>query len=214
MGGQIAAQRGDGNPPLKVYGGIGAGQGGAVLRPALDPQEPFARGRGIGQHAKGRIAAKALGGHLVPFYRCGGQGREVDVVEYPVIALLPDAFVQQQAHNGCAMCGGGLKRIIKALGLRAHVLRHRNCRDAVQSRLYRRTNGAGIQHIFGRIVAPVHPRQHQIGLCPVQHIIDPRQHAIGRAAFDGIAAVRQFGVDHRVSIADAMANAGLFEPDL
>ena len=89
----------------------------------------------------------------------------------------------------------------------------------MQGRLDCRTNGAGIQHILARVVAAIDARQHQIGLMAAQHIVNPGKHAISRRAFDRIAPLGQLGVDHRMGIADAMADAGLFKgggdcPDL
>jgi hypothetical protein len=45
------------------------------------------------------------------------QRREVDVVEQAVIALVPEALVQQRAHHAGAM-GGRLERVGQVVGFR------------------------------------------------------------------------------------------------
>ncbi len=114
MGGQVRAHRRDRGMALKVRRRVRAGRAGAVLRPALDPQEP-APGRGVVRlHCKEGARAPPLGDKAGALDRCGGQGREVDVVEQAVIgAVLPRGLIQKAADDPRAMGARGLERIVK-----------------------------------------------------------------------------------------------------
>ena len=168
---------------------------------------------------EGGITAEALRGDLEAKGGGSGQGREVDVVEDAIVVLGPQPLVQKGAHDGGTVDAGGFEGIGQLRIVRPEELRQGDGGDALQCRLHRATDGAGVQHVFARVVAPVHARQHKVGPGPVQHVVDRGQHAVGRAAFGGKAARSKLGDHHRVGVADAMPDAGLFErggdgPDL
>ena len=170
-------------------------------------------------HAEKRVLAVALPHDLYALDRIAPDGREIDVIEQAVIVLVPRCLVQKRAHHGLAMADGGVERRCKLFCFRAHELRQGNCGQALQGRFHRAADRAGIEHVFRRVIAAVHARQHQIGARALQHVIKPGQHTIGRAAFGGIAAIIQFAQQHRVGVANAMTHARLLEcrrdnPDL
>ena len=208
---QIGAHRGDRDIAVKIDRRIGTGQGWRLLRAALDPEEFLARRRDLRGKSERGVATKPLRRDAVALDVGGRAGREIDVVKQAVVGGIPQGAVQQVPDDHHAILARSLERIGQFVRLRPHELRQGNRRYSVQSSLQGRTDSAGIQHVFGSVVAPVHPRQHQIGLGPLQHVIKSGQHAIGRAAFGGKAAIRQLGDHHRTRITDAMANAGLLE---
>ncbi|MPL92099.1 hypothetical protein SDC9_38196 [bioreactor metagenome] len=220
MRGQVAAHRRDRDPALEVDRRIGAGRGRGVLRAALDPEEPPPGRRMMRLDREEAVGAIALRRHLPALHRRRRHRREVDAVEDAIGAVVPDPLLPQLAQQRGAVHAGGLERVLPgAEAVRPEELAQRDCRHALQRRLHRAAERAGIKRVLGRVVAAVDAGEHQIGLASLEDIVKPRKHAIGRAALGGIAARAVLGDHHRPGVADAMADARLLEgrgdgPDL
>lgn len=92
--------------------------------------------------------------------------------------------IQNSADHIGPVAGGCLERIIQITVGRAVILRQGHGGDALQRRLHRATDRAGIERVFSRVVAAVHTRQHQIR-AGIQHtVMQCGHHTIGRAALD------------------------------
>ena len=136
---------------------------------------------------------------------------EVHVVKQLVPGLVFRIMRKNPPDHLNPMSAGGLERVIRLSIVGAIVLRQRNCWDTLQSRFHRAAQGAGVEGVFSRVVAAVHARQHQIGGSVFHDVMQACQHAIGGAAF-GCKTTRGHLADHhRVRVADAMADAGLFK---
>ena len=115
------------------------------------------------------------------------------------------------AGGGEGVGGGG--------GGRAEVLRQRHRRDAVQRRLERAADGAGVERVLGDIVAAVDPGDDQIRRAVLEDLVQARQHAVGGRALDREAAGLEPFEAHRPDVGDRVGDAGLLEgrghhPDL
>ena len=158
-----------------------------------------------------RLAPPALRGDALALDRIRPDGWEIDVVEDPVIVVVPYAVAQEAAHGLGAVLCGRFKRIVQGVVFRPVKLAERNRGQTLKCRLHRCADGAGVEHILGGIVAPVHTRKHKIGRRILHHLVDGRQNAIGGRAFGGEATFAELRKHRGMRVTDAMPDARLLE---
>ncbi len=162
-------------------------------------------------HPIAHIAAKALTGGTQALDLCGRCGREVDVVENTVIVLGPDTLVQKALQCGQAVHARGLECVVKIAVAGAVILAERHGGHALKRRLHRGPDGAGIDRVFGGIVAAIDAREHEVRAGVLHHVMQARKDAIGGAALGGKAARAHLCDHHRAGVGNAVTNAGLLE---
>ena len=73
-------------------------------------------------HPKGRVAAKALGGHLDAPDRRRRNRRDVHIIKQPVIRRVPKPVIQKRPDHRHPMGAGRLERIDQVFGQRPQEL--------------------------------------------------------------------------------------------
>ena len=102
---------------------------------------------------KGPVTTIPLFNSLHP-QDCGGRNRwKINVVKQCIIFSARKARIQTGLNGRNTVTGTGLKTIVQIRVLRSVKLRKGNRGNPGKRRLHRRTNGAGIDGIFRRVIA-------------------------------------------------------------
>ena len=211
MGCEIRPHRCHGNVAVEIDAGIGVRSGGDLLVAAAYKQELAPGWRQGGFGVKSDARPEALSDDARAFDVFGGHRRQIDVVKQLIGWLMVRGCVNDLLNERATVGQASFERVFEVAIAGAEILRNGNRGDALNCPFDSRTQSAGIQRVFGGVVATVDSRQDQVRGNVAQNVVQPGQNAIGGAAFDRVAA-RADLLDHeRTGVADTVANAGLLK---